>query len=62
MAANFFVVLFPGDWVKTLYRKSFAYKIWKERENLELHSEPDEGKVMNAAKNKLPPGILVINH
>ena len=39
------------------YRKSYAYKIWKGRENLELHSEPDEGKVMNAAKNKLPPGI-----
>ena len=44
------------------YRKSYAYKIWKERGNLELHSEPDEGKVANAAKNKLPPGILVINY
>ena len=44
------------------YRKSYTYKIWKGRENLELHSEPDEGKVMNAAKNKLPPGILVINY
>ena len=39
------------------YRKSYAYKIWKERGNLELQSEPDEEKVMNAAKNKLPPGI-----
>ena len=44
------------------YRKSYAFKIWKERENLELHSEPDEGKVMNAAKIKLVPGILVINY
>ena len=44
------------------YRKSYAYKIWKERGNLELHSEPDEGKVMNAAKNKLPAGILVVNY
>ena len=44
------------------YRKSYAHKIWKERGNLELHSEPDEGEVMNAAKNKLPPGILVINY
>ena len=44
------------------YRKSYAYKIWKERGNLELHSEPDEGKVMNSTKNKLPPGILVINY
>ena len=39
------------------YRKSYAYKIWKERGNPVLHSEPDEGKVMNAAKDKLPPGI-----
>ena len=44
------------------YRKSYAYKIWKERGNPVLHSEPDEGKVMNAAKNKLPPGILVVNY
>ena len=40
------------------YRKSYAYKIWKERGNLELSSEPDEEPGMNAAKNKLPPGIF----
>ena len=52
----------PASKRDALYRKLYGYKIWKGRENLELHSEPDEGKVMNAAKNKLPPGILVINY
>ena len=52
----------PSSKRNAQYRKSYAYKIWKEKGNPELHSNPDEGKVMNAAKNKLPPGILVINY
>ena len=41
---------FPASKRDAPYRKSYAYKIWKERGNLE------------GAKNKLPPGILVINY
>ena len=41
------------------YRKSYAYKIWKERGSQELKTDTTEGNGVNTAKNKLPPGIIV---
>ena len=42
------------------YRKSYAYKIWKERGHQELASDATEGNGMSGTKNKLPPGIVII--
>jgi hypothetical protein len=40
------------------YRKSYAYKIWKERGSQELATDAAKGTAASTAKNKLPPGIV----
>lgn len=42
------------------YRKSYAYKIWKERGNQEVKSGGEESDAITGVKNKLPPGMITI--
>ncbi|XP_028397367.1 protein piccolo-like [Dendronephthya gigantea] len=40
------------------YRKSYAYKIWKERGSQEVKGVSEENNPIAGVKNKLPPGPL----
>lgn len=45
------------------YRKSYAYKIWKERGSQDVRSEDSqERNGFNGSKSKLPPGIDLKAH